>query len=97
MQDNPRSLHVPLKLFLLYSRLPLFPVNVDERDSVWPYRIQVQAEGIIMPEETRRDWETIQEDAKLVTQRLKVQDGWLYRVVNTYGAISLTFAPNPKP
>lgn len=50
-----------------------------------------------MPEETRRDWETIQEDAKLVTQRLKVQDGWLYRVVNTYGAISLTFAPNPKP
>lgn len=35
------------------------------------------------PNETTRDWETLQQDPESVTQRLRVQGGWLYRTLST--------------
>lgn len=43
--------------------------------------------------ETRRDWETVQENTNDKTERLKVLHGWLYRVVSSTGVIALTFVP----
>jgi len=77
----------------------MFPIElVKEVDSIWPYRIQIQAEGVITmeKEETRRDWETVQEDTNIVTERLKIQNGWLYRVISTSGAVSVTFVPSKE-
>lgn len=52
-----------------------------------------------MPEtETRRDWEVVQENSTDKTERLRVNDGWLYRVIsNTASAIALAFVPEKKP
>jgi len=35
------------------------------------------------PEETSRDWETLQQDTDSKTQRLRIKGGWLYRTVTT--------------
>lgn len=45
------------------------------------------------PNETARDWETLQSNSDAdKTQRLRIQGGWLYRVV--YGAIqSVVYVP----
>jgi hypothetical protein len=47
----------------------------------------------VMAEETRRDWEVIQENASDKTERLRVKNGFLYRVVSSTGVIALTFVP----
>lgn len=75
--------------------MPLFPIYIDNVESIlFPYAIQIQAEGISeMADETRRDWETVQEDEKLITQRLRVGGGWLYRVVSINGEVSVVFVP----
>lgn len=44
------------------------------------------------PDETARDWETLQRDDDSVTQRLRIQGGWLYRSHNPSG-LSLVFVP----
>ena len=42
------------------------------------------------PEETARDWETLQQDTDSKTQRLRIKGGWLYRT--TVGtAVALVF------
>lgn len=46
-----------------------------------------------MAEETRRDWEVIQENATDRTERLKVKNGWLYRVVSSTGGVAVVFVP----
>lgn len=46
------------------------------------------------PNETIRDWETLQQDPDSKTQRLRVQGGWLYRVVTTSTqSVSLVYVP----
>jgi hypothetical protein len=45
-----------------------------------------------MAEETRRDWEVVQENVgKDKTERLKVLHGWLYRVITHQGSVSVVF------
>ena len=45
-------------------------------------------------EETRRDWEVVQENVSDVTERLKVVGGSLYRVMNkNTGTVAVAFAP----
>ena len=48
-------------------------------------------------EETRRDWEVIQSNAKDKTERLKIANGYLYRVGNKHGAMAVTFVPGLDP
>jgi hypothetical protein len=48
------------------------------------------------PNETRRDWETLQKDPDSITQRLRIQGGWLYRTVMSTGSSSLVFVPIPS-
>ena len=43
-------------------------------------------------EETRRDWEVIQQDPDSTTARLRVASGWLYRTV-VGGAVAMVFVP----
>lgn len=46
--------------------------------------------------ETRRDWTVVQQDVgKSVTDRLRVMDGYIYRVVMESGQISIVFVKNP--
>lgn len=50
----------------------------------------------IPKEETRKDWETVQEDAGgsgSTTQRLRVQQGWLYRTAMANGGVAMVFVP----
>lgn len=48
-------------------------------------------------EETRRDWELVQRNQTDVTERLKVLDGWLYRVITMpANAVSVVFVPNAR-
>lgn len=44
--------------------------------------------------ETRRDWEVLQENATDRTERLRINGGWLYRVI-TYSnsSVALVFVP----
>lgn len=45
--------------------------------------------------ETRRDWEVIQENVGLdKTERLKIVNGWLYRIVTAHGSVAVTFVPS---
>ncbi len=52
-----------------------------------------------MAEETRRDWEVIQENLTAEggladrTERLKVRNGWLYRVITGDGGVAVAFVP----
>ncbi len=44
--------------------------------------------------ETRRDWEVIQQNATDRTERLKVPNGYLYRLINKHGnPMAVTFVP----
>jgi len=46
------------------------------------------------PDESIRDWETIQQNADGDrTERLRVVGGWLYRTVLPSGACALVFVP----
>lgn len=48
-------------------------------------------------EETRRDWEVIQQnvgDDK--TERLKINNGWLYRCTSSGGNVALVFVPDER-
>lgn len=46
--------------------------------------------------ETRRDWQVVQEDVgKSKTDRLRVLDGYLYRVVMETGQVSVVFVKSP--
>ena len=46
------------------------------------------------PNETRKDWETVQKDLDSETQRLRIKGGWLYRTVSmTMNAVALVFVP----
>lgn len=54
-----------------------------------------------MPEdndnETRRDWKVVQQDVgKSVTDRLRVMDGYIYRVVMESGQVSIVFVKDQK-
>lgn len=46
-------------------------------------------------EETRRDWEEVQTNQNDKTERLRVQNGWLYRTVvgSTTPGVALVFIP----
>jgi len=45
------------------------------------------------PNETNRDWETLQQNAETdKTQRLRIQGGWLYRTT-TQNSTALVFVP----
>ncbi len=46
-----------------------------------------------MAEETRRDWEVIQENLNDKTERLKIVGGWLYRVITGDGGVAVAFVP----
>jgi hypothetical protein len=48
-----------------------------------------------MAEETRKDWEVVQEDVnESKTERLKVAGGWLYRtVMQPEKTVALVFVP----
>jgi hypothetical protein len=43
--------------------------------------------------ETRRDWEVVQQNSTDTTERLKVPNGWLYRVVSAAG-VALVYVPS---
>ena len=45
-----------------------------------------------MAEETRRDWEVVQENQTDKTERLRVVGGWLYRTTTSSG-VALVFVP----
>ena len=45
--------------------------------------------------ETLRDWEPIQINEDDKTERLRIQGGWLYRCVSSYG-VALVFVPSSE-
>lgn len=48
-----------------------------------------------MADETRKDWDKVQENSTDITERLKIVNGYLYRVMNKQtGAVALVFVPN---
>jgi hypothetical protein len=47
--------------------------------------------------ETRRDWKVVQQDVgKSTTDRLRVMDGYLYRVVMDSGQVAMVFVKGDK-
>jgi hypothetical protein len=44
------------------------------------------------PEELR-DWETIQQNDRDQTQRLRIVGGWLYRSASISGTVAMVFVP----
>jgi hypothetical protein len=44
------------------------------------------------PNETARDWETLQQNEGDITQRLRIAGGWLYRTVID-ASVSVVFVP----
>ena len=47
--------------------------------------------------ETRRDWQVVQQDVgKSVTDRLRVMDGYLYRVVMESGQVAVVFVKGDR-
>lgn len=48
--------------------------------------------------ETLRDWEVIQQNKTDRTERLRVVNGYLYRLVNKHGnPMAITFVPGLEP
>lgn len=47
-----------------------------------------------MPEETRRDWEVVQENESDITERLRIVHGWLYRTKTKTNLVAMVFVPS---
>jgi len=47
--------------------------------------------------EPRPAWELVREDPELLTERLRLASGWLYRSSSPRGAVALAFVPDVDP
>ena len=45
-------------------------------------------------EETRRDWEMIQQNDTDITERLRIVHGWLYRTIVNETEVAMVFVPS---